>query len=82
MPAKTTKSPDTEKTPMNKAAVMLGRSLWLQKFKAANPDATPEARKAAWEEVKETEKKAARSALRKLERSGLRIVEKPAKDAA
>jgi hypothetical protein len=51
----------------------LGRLLWDREFKKANPDATSEARQAAWQAARGEYVKAARQIAGRLERAGFVI---------
>lgn len=54
-----------------KMARILARTLWLQEWSAANPNADAAARKAAWQAAKGPRVKDARKLLRRLEKNGL-----------
>ena len=68
------------------AARHLARALWLVEWQAANPEAKPADRKAAWKALSEADRSArmetARKALRHMRRQGVVIsVEKAAEEA-
>ena len=56
----------------------IGRGVWLTGYKAENPDATKEQRKAAWIEARKDFTKIGLNALKTLEKSGFHVAEKPA----
>ncbi|MDT8853540.1 hypothetical protein RNZ50_00535 [Paracoccaceae bacterium Fryx2] len=71
------------KSDAGKVARLLVRALWQVEWSAANPDAKPGARKAAWQEVRESRAehiKTARKALRILERRGVTLTVAPGTD--
>jgi len=75
MTEETTKTPLTEE---QKQRRRVGRSIGLAFFnanyKAQNPDATKEDRKAAWKAARKTQTKIGMRALRQIERAGLAIL--------
>ncbi|MBU2992737.1 hypothetical protein Q4555_03980 [Octadecabacter sp. 1_MG-2023] len=55
----------------------IGRGVWMTGFKAENPNATKEERRAAWYEVQKDFTKIGMKALKTLEKTGYQVIEKP-----
>ena len=55
----------------NAIAKAVARVMWIQKWRAANPDSDIEARRAAWKDARAEETKAARKLIKSLENSGI-----------
>lgn len=56
----------------------IGRGVWLTGFKAENPNATKDERRAAWDEAREDFTKVGMRALKTLEKTGYQVIAKPA----
>lgn len=52
---------------------VVARALWTPQWRAANPEGTPEARRAAWQEARGEETKKARKLIKSLENSGVTL---------
>ncbi|WP_372620942.1 hypothetical protein [Falsiroseomonas sp.] len=57
-------------TPDVALARTIGRALWDREFKASNPDATPQAKQAAWNDAKRDYIKTGRQIANRLNRAG------------
>lgn len=68
------KTSTPEQQARRKAARVIGYTAWRDDWNAANPEGTPEARKAAWEGARTEATQNARKILRTLEKKGLRVV--------
>ena len=79
-PAKVERTP--EQMARRKAIRVVGYQGWLAEWNRANPEATAEARKAAWAEAKSLRMRDARRVMKRLEKNGLMIVPAPEAVAA
>jgi len=59
-----------EQQAQTKAVRLVAYTVWLQSYRAANPKATDEERKAAWNAAKKDQLRAGRRALKALARKG------------
>ena len=77
-----TKTPATPEQKMRrKASRLIGYTAWIQGYKAANPGASKENRKAAWATARKVQTQTGRRTLKALEKNGFTLVqaEAPAK---
>ena len=76
-----TKVAKTPPSPEHKMRMRIGRTIgrgvWLTGFNAENPDATKLERSAAWNEARKDFTKIGLKALKRLEKTGYQVVEKP-----
>ena len=71
-----TKNPVTpEQKARRKAVRLIGWSTWVNDYKAANPKATKEERKAAWAAARKAQAKTGRRVLRALEKKGFAVTQ-------
>ena len=68
------KTSSPEQQARRKAARLIDYTAWRDDWAAANPEGTPEERKAAWEGARPEATRNARKILRALEKKGLRVV--------
>lgn len=81
--AKATKTPLTaEKKARRRAAKVVGWAVWSDAFRAANPKATKEERRAAWNVAKGQNKRLGSKVVKALEKRGYELNVKPAPVAA
>lgn len=67
------KMTETEAKEFREAAKQIAYGVWKHNFRIANPQASDEERKKAWDEAREVQVKAGKKALQALQKAGFAV---------